>query len=301
MAEGLTVEIAACLSAWRYFPVISRNSALRHRRSELRRPRYRGVARGTLLSERDVPTGGQPLKVSVSLTDTDVDQQIWAQPLTVDLDALVDLEEEIAGQVATLVAPELEGAEARRILRKPAGDLTAWELAIRASWLIKQGAEADFTSAERLASEAVERAPEWTPPYTLIAIARFQQAMLGFSGSDTRLAFSDTLVAAKEALEIDRSPWIAHALTAVGELWTNHNHDRALLHVNKAVGLNRALRRTTILWGASPAFWVTPKARGVIRNACFGWTPFIPTGPSSRPIWDCGICSTNSFLKRMTG
>ncbi|MEM7693677.1 MAG: hypothetical protein AAF318_04450 [Pseudomonadota bacterium] len=64
----------------------------------------------------------------------------------------------------TLVSPELRGAEARRVMRRAATDLTAWELAMRAAWMLDQGSTADFAEAERLAAHAIERAPDWTLP-----------------------------------------------------------------------------------------------------------------------------------------
>jgi TolB-like protein len=238
MVDGLTREITAALSAWRYFPVISRSTIMKFHTADLS-----GHDIGVSMGARYLVTGsfrrsGGRIKLRVSLTDTDLDQQIWADNITRDADQLVELEEEIAGQIVTLIAPELKSAEARRIFRRKASDLTTWELAMRSAWLIDQGTEGDFAQAERLAQDAIDRAPEWTLPYTLIAIAKFQQAMLGFSGTDSSKAFSETMEAAKHALEIDRSSWIAHALCAVGELWTNRNHDKALLHVTRAIELN---------------------------------------------------------------
>jgi len=276
LADGLTDEIAAALSAWRYFPVISRNSALRYRGSDLS-----GSDIGASLGARYLLTGafrraGNRIKVSVTLTDSDADQQIWTQRVTRDLDELIDLEEEIAAQVATLVAPELEGAEARRVIRKSASDLSAWELAMRAAWLIKKGSESDFVEAEKFASQSIERAPDWTLPYTLIAISRFQQAMKGFSGSDSKTAFSDTLVAAQQALEIDRSSWISHALTAVGELWTNHNHERALLHVNRAIELNPSAAMNYHFGGCITGFSGDPEGARQHQERLFRLDPLYP-------------------------
>ncbi|MGI9390810.1 MAG: winged helix-turn-helix domain-containing tetratricopeptide repeat protein [Boseongicola sp.] len=276
LADGLTDEIVAALSAWRYFPVISRTTTLRYRA-----PTPPGQDIGTSTGARYVLSGTfrkqeQRIKVSVALTDTELDQQIWSKRITRDLDELVDLEEEIAAQVATLLAPELEGAEARRVLRRPSSDLTAWELAMRAAWLIEQGSEADFAQAEHLASQAIERAPDWTLPYTLIAIAKFQQAMLGFSGSDTGTAFSETLRAAKQALEIDRGAWIAHALTAVGELWTNNNHERALLHVNRAIELNPSAAMNYHFGGCITGFSGDPEGARKYQERLFRLDPLYP-------------------------
>ncbi|MEM8662701.1 MAG: winged helix-turn-helix domain-containing protein [Pseudomonadota bacterium] len=274
-ADALTDEIVAALSAWRYFPVVSRAATLRYGEGSGEHD-IAGMSGARYVLSGSFRKSGTRIKVLLAVTDTQNNQQIWSQRINRDLEELVDLEEEIAAHVATLVAPELRGAEARRVMRRSAGDLTAWELAMRASWLIDQGAQADFALAERLAAAAIERAPEWTLPYTLIAVAKFQQAMLGFSGADTSSAFAETLAAAKTALEIDHGAWIAHALTAVGELWTNNNHDRALLHVKRAIDLNPSAPMNYHFGGCITGFSGDPEAARAYQERLFRLDPVYP-------------------------
>lgn len=276
LADALTDEVVAALSAWRYFPVVSRNTTFRYREVA---PGERDIA--ALTGARYVLSGsfrkiGSRIRILLAVTDTDLDQQIWSQHINRDLEELVNLEEEIGAQVATLVAPELKGAEARRVMRRPADDLTAWELAMRASWLIGQGTHADFAEAERLASDAIARAPEWTLPYTLIAVAKFQQAMLGFSAADASTAFAQTLVAARKALQIDSGAWIAHALTAVGELWTNRDHERALLHVERAIELNPSAPMNFHFGGCITGFSGDPGRARAYQERLFRLDPVYP-------------------------
>lgn len=149
---------------------------------------------------------------------------------------------------------------------------------MRASWLMGQGAQADFAEAERLAACAIERAPDWTLPHTLIAQAKFQQAMLGFSAADASTAFSETLVAARKALEIDHGSWIAHALTAVGELWTNGDHERALLHVKRAISLNPSAPVNYHFCGCIMGFSGDPTAARLYQQRLFRLDPTYPYG-----------------------
>lgn len=236
LVESLDRAVAAAFSAWRIFPVVSRPTA----------GRYADADSVTLIAEtgaryalngilRAAETG---IRVQVELTDIEADRLLWSDRILREHGAMQDPEEELAAQIAILAMPELEGAEARRALRKPESELTSWELAMRASWMIRSGGATDFTEAERLAEAAADLRPDWGLPYSLIAVARFQRAMRSFSAADSRTAFAGTLEAARRALEIDDRAWIAHALCGVGELWTNHNHERALRHVNRAIELN---------------------------------------------------------------
>ena len=238
LALGLTDELVAALSAWRHFPVIARHSVQRFAGAGLDAAALGRALNARYLVEGRFRTAGTRLKVQIGLTDAEAGCQIWSHRILCDPGELIDLEEDIAAQIATVIAPELEGAEARRVLRKGPQDMSAWELAIRAAWLISQRDSEGLIEAETLATQAAARSPDWSMPLCLVAMARFQQAMAGFSVADSATAFSSTLVAARAALDIDRGAWLAHALSAVGELWTNRNHDLALLHVEKAISLN---------------------------------------------------------------
>ncbi|SFH67063.1 winged helix-turn-helix domain-containing protein [Albimonas pacifica] len=275
LADAVADEVAAALAAWRSFPVISRNSAFRFRASPLGAPEIGAALRARYLVSGSIRRTGGRIKVQAALVDAQSDRRLWDERFARDLDELRDVEEEIAAQVAAAIVPELEGAEARRAHRRPPGDLGAWELAMRASWLIASGLE-HHPEAERLALRAAELAPGWALPLTLIATARFQQAMSGFSAADSRGAFSSTLEAARQALDIDRGSWVAHALAAVGELWTNRNHERALLHVTRAIELNPSAAVNYHFGGCITGFSGDPGAARAHQERLFRLDPVYP-------------------------
>ncbi len=275
LADAVADEVAAALAAWRSFPILSRNSAFRFRASPLGAPEIGAALRARYLVSGSIRRSGGRIKVQAALVDAQSDRRLWDERFARDLDELRDVEEEIAAQVAAAIVPELEGAEARRAHRRPPGDLGAWELAMRASWLIASGLE-HHPEAERLAMRAAELAPGWALPLTLIATSRFQQAMSGFSVADSRGAFSSTLEAARQALDIDRGSWVAHALAAVGELWTNRNHERALLHVNRAIELNPSAAVNYHFGGCITGFSGDPEAARHHQERLFRLDPVYP-------------------------
>ncbi|WP_158968228.1 winged helix-turn-helix domain-containing protein [Chachezhania sediminis] len=269
LADCLTMELSAALSAWRYFPVIAHTSAARFRGSPLSAADIGAALKARYLVSGSIRNLGNRLKVQVTLTDTETDTQIWADRIAQDVAGVLDLEEEVAALIATAVSPELEGAEARRIMHKAPADLTAWDMSMRAAWLLSQRNPDVLSEAEALATAAANHAPGWVLPYTLIAMSRFHQAMSGFSVADSGQAFQPTLEAARRALEVDQTAWIAHALTAVGELWSNRTHDRALLHVEKALELNPSAAINYHFGGCITGFSGDPtKARTYQERIC---------------------------------
>ncbi|MEM9434156.1 MAG: winged helix-turn-helix domain-containing protein [Pseudomonadota bacterium] len=243
-ADGLTVELTAALTAWRYFPVVSNAAAARftdltqgieHIAQELR-TRY--LLHGTYRH-----ADGRA-KVQVTLTDTEHETQIWTDRIQFEAGNVFELEEELAARIAAVVVPELEAAEARRVADKPQEDCTAWQLSMRAASLISQGSAPYLTDAEAQTKRAIELAPGLILPHALLALVHFQKAMFGFSNANSSEAFEPTLKAAEDALNLDQSSWIGQALVAVGQLWTHHNHDRAIEHLERALDLNPSAAMT---------------------------------------------------------
>ena len=238
LSRALTDELTVVLAYWRTFKVVSRQSVARLG-DDLGSARDVGEALDAdYLLHGSFRTNDTRIKLRVSLTQVSENTDVWTDRLVCDLDEFLDLEEELSARLSTIIAPEIQSAEARRITRIAREDWSPWDMSMRAFSLLHSARRTDFEEAEAIAKEASAMSPDWGLPFTLVAIARFQMAMTGFSGSDTSRAFHSTLGAAREALEIDRGDWLAHALTAVGELWTNRNHALARSHVEKAISLN---------------------------------------------------------------
>lgn len=237
LADGVSEDIIAALAAWRWFPVISRNTAFRYRS-----PDKSAVEIGRELSARYLVSGRlrrstTKVRLTVALVDAEADQQVWSGRFDRELEDLFSLDDDVAREIVEAIEPEMRAAEVRRILRKAPHAMTAWDKALRASWHVNQATLADYDEAERLAAEAAGDDPGWSFPLSLIAFVKFQRAMMGWS-QNARSAFGDTLAAARAALAVDQSAWMAHALAGVGELWTHLHYDRALAHLHHALSLN---------------------------------------------------------------
>ena len=83
--------------------------------------------------------------------------------------------------------------------------------------------------------------PGFALPWSVIAQARFEQALKGWKGGrvgGAREALRGVLEAASISVELDPASWMGHALMGAAELWTNLSVPRARLHAEKAIELN---------------------------------------------------------------
>lgn len=238
LAQSLTDELTSLLACWRTFLVVSGQSVARLPTDIVSAPAMGAFLNADYLLQVTFRKTTTKIKLNVTLTQANKNVDVWSDKITCALDEMRDIEEEIASRLSTVLAVEIQMSEARRVIRKPQDEWTSWDKTMRCINYLRSGKRSDYLKAEALAIDACNDSPDWGLPYTLVAVTRMQMAMAGFSASDTSKAFAPTLAAAEKALEIDRNDWLAHALTGVGELWTHQNHDKALIHVERALELN---------------------------------------------------------------
>ena len=238
LADGLTDDLISALSAWRWFPVISRNTSFQHRDANATAAQIYQQTGARYILSGDISTCGSTARVSMELMDAESGHRIWSSRTLRDVREMFSIQDELASSIVNAIVPELRSAEVQRVLRKSTIDMTAWDHAMRATWHVNRWTDADFIAAERYANAAADADPAWGYPQSLAAFIAFQKAMMGWSTCDARTAFRETHRLARAALEVDEGSWMGHALCAVGELWANGAYERALRHMNRALELN---------------------------------------------------------------
>jgi TolB-like protein len=254
--DGIAEELIAELSSWRWFPILSRNSSFRRNQATLT-----DAERGSAMGARYVLTGrflrvGVGARLAVELLDTATSTQLWSAYFPCEKSDLATLQTEIASRVFHKIAPELTSAETRRVLRKPTTEWTAWDLTLKGLWHLHRATPNDFSESLRLLGEATRVDPGFALPWSLIALTQFELALKGWTQGKTvsiKDVLRGVLGAAAKSLEIDPTGWMGHALTSVGELWTNASFARARFHADRAIELN-------------PSGWMAYHFSGCIRG-----------------------------------
>jgi TolB-like protein len=239
--DGVAEELIGELSSWRWFPILSRNSSFDRSKAGLpASARARSMGARYALTGRLFRAGGAA-RLAVELLDTATDTQLWSAHYACGAADLPGLQAEIAAGVFQKIAPELTSAETRRIMRKRPEDMTAWDLTLKGLWHLHRATPHDFSQSLVLLEDATRVDPGFALPWSLIALARFELALKGWTGGAggaIRDTFRGMLAAAHTSVELDPSGWMGHALMSAGELWTNYSFSKARLHANRAVELN---------------------------------------------------------------
>jgi TolB-like protein/DNA-binding CsgD family transcriptional regulator len=191
------------------------------------------------------------VRITAQLTDASHGGQIWADRFEGELDDIFAMQDRVAADVSTMIAPALYTAEIERSARKPTENLTAYDLFLRASRRHRESFEQNQESL-RLLYRAIELDPTYAAAYGLAAICHFWQKLFGWiAPDDPRLQEGVRLahLAAETGKNDSEALWMASQTVGMlaGEL------ELAIALVDKSISLNPN----------SPSAWTTS---GIVRS-----------------------------------
>ena len=232
-ADGITEDIITELARFNSLFVISRNSSFHYKD---RSPNIQEVGRDlgvTYVVEGSVRRAGNRVRISAQLVEAETGNHLWAERYDRDLEDIFAVQDEVVSNIAMMVPGRVEVADRKKSERKPASDIGAYDLVLRANSLLDR----DFRSLEAL--RLIEKAVEIDPKF---AVAR---AWLASNAAYRLYSRSDDL---DEATSLTRkhgeiatalSPGdaavhgiLSEAYALVGE------HELAAHHADKAISLN---------------------------------------------------------------
>jgi serine/threonine protein kinase len=148
-SEGLTEEVISDLAKVRALRVISRTSAMQLKGTEKDlRTIGRELNVGYVL-EGSVRRAGNALRITAQLIDALTDTHLWSEKYTGTLDDVFDIQENVSRSIVDALEVKLTPQEKRGIAERPAENLQAYEVALRARREIQTLAEAGIRRAIR--------------------------------------------------------------------------------------------------------------------------------------------------------
>jgi TolB-like protein/class 3 adenylate cyclase len=174
-ADGMVEEIITALSRIRWLFVIARNSSFSYKGES---PDVKQVGRELgvrYVLEGSVRKGGNRVRITAQLIDTETGTHLWADRFDGSMEDVFELQDKVASCVAGVIEPALQTAEIRRSSERPTGDLTAYDLYLRALaifWSLDHPRRDKETvhQALDLLERAIERDPYYGPALGQAAI-----------------------------------------------------------------------------------------------------------------------------------
>jgi TolB-like protein/class 3 adenylate cyclase len=167
--DGMVEEIITALSRIRWLFVIARNSSFTYKGQSVDVKRVGRELRVRYVLEGSVRKGGNRIRLTAQLIDAETGAHIWADKFDGSLEDVFDLQDKVASSVAGVIEPALQNAETARAARRPTGDLTAYDLYLRAYGMVWSSAR-QVADALGLLEQAIERDPQYGPALAWAAV-----------------------------------------------------------------------------------------------------------------------------------
>ena len=236
-ADGITEDLITALSAWRWFPVIARNSTFAYKARTVDVAAIGKALGARYIVEGSVQRAGDHVRIGAQLVDAETAMHLWAQSYDRRLGDVFDLQDEITRAIVGAIEPQLTRAEQQRASRKRPDNLDSWDLCLQALAHIRKGNSTALMHAGTLLDRAVMMDPTSSYARSLQALTRFQGALAGWS-ADPVHSLASTREAAEAAVTLDDCDWLGHALLGIATLWNRRDYAKATAEEEMAVSLN---------------------------------------------------------------
>ena len=235
-ADGTAEDITVALARLPQLFVIGGRSAVAYKN----RPagtRQIGAELGVrYLLQGSVRRDGDTVRINVQLSDSNHGGNVWAERFEGKLDSVFALQDRVASNVATMIAPAVRTAEIAYSARKPTTNSTAYDLFLRASE-DPLGSLANSEASLRLLYRAIELDPRYGAAYGLAAYCiRTQKVFDWISPEDPKIAEGTRL--AQLAFETGKNDSEAMSLVAGSIIFLSGDLELARVSVDRALSLN---------------------------------------------------------------
>jgi TolB-like protein/class 3 adenylate cyclase len=235
-AEGMVDDIVRMLGGLKDLIVVSRSSTMGYAGAT---PDIQKISRELNVSyvlRGSVRRAGDQLRIAVELVDARTHQSIWADRFDGSMADIFDLQDRIALQTASLIAPYVRERELRRASYKDRNTITAYDLTLQAlDQLYVRDPEA-LSRAQDLLKRAIALDSNYPTALTHLAYLQLFRIGQGWSLNE----HADRLAAAEAAqLAVERDHNDALALAIHGHLrgFLNKEHEAALNILERAIAI----------------------------------------------------------------
>lgn len=253
LADGITEDVIAALTRFRWFSVTGRNASFVYKRRVVE-PRTVARELGVdYLLEGVLRRQGGAVRISVELIDAHRGTCLWADHFALRSSGVFAAQDAIALQVAGAIEPELlrsEGGIAST--RRRSGTLTGWDLVAQGSWFFHQLTKPTHLEARKLFRQACQvdaglmEARLW--------LGRVSAGLVAYGWTENAQAdLQEGLGAALQAVRMDPQSPYAHYALAIVSVYSD-SFALAKRAAEKAIELNPSFALGHLVLGMARLF-----------------------------------------------
>jgi TolB-like protein/Tfp pilus assembly protein PilF len=211
-SEGITDQLITDLAKMPKLKVISHTSVERYKDSKRPLPEIArelgadAVVEGTIVRSRD------RVRITAQLIDAQSDQHLWAESYERDVRDLLQLQDQLANEIASEIGLNLAASEHNGLSQAKAEvDPAAYDAYLKGIFYLGQAGCQDFESALSYFQMATDKDPSFAPAFSSLADAYFSLADWRCWHTEP---FDRAVIAASKAIELEPGNARAHAVLA---------------------------------------------------------------------------------------
>jgi TolB-like protein/tetratricopeptide (TPR) repeat protein len=230
-ADGLADELLSALGRIHELKVASRTASFYYKDKDVDVATIASTLMVDNVLSGSVRRDGEQIRVTAALDDTVTDDLLWSETYDKKLEAILDIQSDIAQSVTTAIVPVLSPESHSRIEAQPTKSAEAYQYYLRGRDYLRQPAEeVTLDSAIGLFDRAIDLDRRFAHAY-----AGLCEAHLGaYEFASKTESFEAAELACHRALTLDDSLWEVHV--ALGNLYrTNGQLDSAVIELETAI------------------------------------------------------------------
>jgi TolB-like protein/class 3 adenylate cyclase len=256
-ADGMVEEITTALSRIRWLFVIARNSSFTYKGRAVDVKQVGRELGVRYVLEGSVRKAGSRVRITAQLIETTAGAHLWADRFDGSLEDVFELQDEVASSVAGVIEPTLQVAEIRRSTDRPTGDMTAYDLYLRALSHTSTWEKGDIVAALDLLGQAIERDPHYGPALALAAQCHYSLHVNSWA-SDPELSHREGVDLSRQALRVASDDPGVLGVAAAALAYFGEDIHAAIELIERALALNPSFARGWVtsgrlrLWAGQP-------------------------------------------------
>ena len=235
-AEGMSDALIASLGKIGQLRVISQQSVMKYIRSENPLPLIAQELGVHLVITGSVLRSGRKVRITIGLIQPDSEKQLWSETYERDLQDVLALEDEVAGQVAKQVRLELTDQERNRLTQARPVDPVAYDLYLQGRFHWNRRTAEELRKATKYFERAIARDPTYAAAHAGLADTYALRALSEYDELGPTIA--KARAEALRALALDGNLAEAHASLGVIKLYYDWDSAGAERELRRAIELN---------------------------------------------------------------
>lgn len=178
--DGVTEDIIAALGRFSGLLVVSQNATRTYKGKSVSPQELRAQLGARYVVQGSIRQSGNRLRAAVELSDAEKGLLLWSERYDGEGAELFEIQDRIVRSIASSLQLRLTRLEQDRGLTRPATSLEAYDLVLRARWLLEQLDRKSNREARELLIRARSLAPDYMEALTATGEAEVERALYGW-------------------------------------------------------------------------------------------------------------------------